>query len=60
MKAAAVGKRSWVMYVQGVLVVLFIISAVLGVQQYPTEVYLITVTLLVRVIEHFRPEIRKD
>ena len=45
MKAAAVGKRSWVMYVQGVLVVLFIISAVLGVQQYPTEVYLIAVTL---------------
>lgn len=60
MKAAAVGKRSWVMYVQGALVVLFIISAVLGVQQYPTEVYLIAVTLLVRVIEHFRPEIRKD
>lgn len=60
MKAAAVGKRSWVMYVQGVLVVLFIISAVLGVQQYPTEVHLIAVTLLVRVIEHFRPEIRKD
>lgn len=60
MKAAAVGKRSWVMYVQGALVVLFIISAVLGVQQYPTEVYLIAVTLLVRVIEHFRPEIRKE
>lgn len=60
MKAAAVGKRSWVMYVQGALVVLFIFSAVLGVQQYPTEVYLIAVTLLVRVIEHFRPEIRKD
>lgn len=60
MKAAAVGKRSWVMYVQGALVVLFILSAVLGVQQYPTEVYLIAVTLLVRVIEHFRPEIRKD
>lgn len=60
MKAAAVGKRSWVMYVQGALVVLFIISAVLGVQQYPTEVYLIAVTLLVRVIEYFRPEIRKD
>ena len=60
MKAAAVGKRSWVMYVQGALVVLFIISAVLGVQQYPTEVYLIAVTLLVRVIEHLRPEIRKD
>lgn len=60
MKAAVVGKRSWVMYVQGALVVLFIISAVLGVQQYPTEVYLIAVTLLVRVIEYFRPEIRKD
>ena len=60
MKAAAVGKRSWVMYVQGALVVLFILSAVLGVQQYPVEVYLIATTLLVRVVEHFRPEIRKD
>ena len=60
MKAAAMGKRSWVMYVQGVLVVLFILSAVLGVQQYPVEVYLIATTLLVRVIEHFRPEIKKD
>lgn len=60
MKAAAMGKRSWVMYVQGTLVVLFILSAVLDVQQYPTEVYLIATALLVRVIEHFRPEIRKD
>lgn len=57
MKAAAMGKHSWVMYVQGALVVLFIISAILGVQQYPTEVYLIAATLLVRVVEHFRPNI---
>lgn len=57
MKAASMGKRSWVMYVQGTLIALFIISAVLSVQQYPTEVYLIAATLLVRVIEHFRPEV---
>lgn len=59
MKAAAMGKRSWVMYVEGALVALFIISAVLGVQQYPTEVYLIAVTILIRVVEHFRPEVKR-
>lgn len=59
MKAAANGKRSWVMYVQGAMVVLFIISAIFDVQQYPTEVYLIATTLLVRVAEHFRPEVKR-
>ena len=54
MKAAVAGRRSWVMYVEGVLVVLALIIGLMGLQQYPDEVYLIILTLMLRVAFHLR------
>lgn len=52
MKAASNGRRSGVMYVEGVLGVLALVIGLVGLQQYPAEAYLIILTLLLRVVVH--------
>ena len=54
MKAAAAHRFSWTMGVQAVMVVVTLAAGAFGLQSFPVEVYLIAVTLLVRVCEHAR------
>ena len=53
MKAAANGRRSWVMYIQIAMVVMTLIVGIAGLQHFPNEVYIIASILLVRVATHF-------
>ena len=53
MKAAANGRRSWVMYIQIAMVVMALIVGIAGLQHFPNEVYIIASILLVRVATHF-------
>lgn len=54
MKAASQHKRSWVAGVEIVLLVLALLVGMVGLQQYPHEVYLMIAILMVRMLMHLR------
>lgn len=53
MKAASQRKRSWGAYFEMVMLVATLGVAVWGVQRFPTEVYFIMATLVLRLVAHF-------
>lgn len=59
MRDASRGHRSWGMYVQPVLLVLTLAFGLAGVQNFPPEVYLIVLTLALRVAAHFHTPVLK-
>lgn len=52
MKAAVNRERYWPMYVQGGLIAAVVIAMIADVQQFPTELIFILLTLAVRVLTH--------
>ena len=53
MKSAANGRRSWIMYLEMVMIAATLLAGVFGIQVFPLPVYFILATLAVRMVLHW-------